>query len=772
MTPKTATTDLGRAHVFLTGATGFVGQAVLERLLSAHPETTVSILVRTKAGEDASARVAELLAKPVFDSWRERVGEKAVAAAAKDRVRIVEGAMGSIPALPKDLDIAIHSASVVSFDPPIDEAFDTNVNGAINLYERLLEAGGDPRVVHVSTCYVGGLRKGVAPEARLTHEVDWRTEYAAAKAARDRIEILSRESDRLRSFMDAARAKHGKEGPQAVAKASEGARLAWVKAELVDAGRTRAQSLGWTDVYTLTKAFSERAAEELWGENGHRLSIVRPAIIESALKHPYPGWIDGFKVADPLIIAYGRGLLPEFPGLPDSILDVIPVDYVVNAILAAAANPAKKNKPEYYHVASGASNPLPFHQMFGYVNKYFVDHPLKDKKGNDLAVPTWSFPVYNTVESKVRRQEIMAGSAEKILGWLPDTERVRRWHNQMIRNVADLKTLRNFNQLYLVYVQTEIIFDDRNLRALHNAIPASQRDEFGFDIASIDWGDYMLNVHFPAIIELTAQFSAKRAAKKAAELSAAPPSAEITPRSDVLAVFDLEGTVVDSNIVQQYLWVRSAGMRKAAYPAEVLAILGSLRGYLRAERRDRGEFIRAFLRRYEGMPVARLQKIVRGRFAGTMYRHISPEAIRAIKAHRDAGHRTVLVTGSIETLAEPLAGLFDEVVGGHMHQKNGVLTGYLAKPPLVDEARAAWVRRYAEEHGLDLAASYGYGDSHADLVWLELLGNPHAVNPDTQLAREAQRRNWKIDNWKRGNRSPKRDVMVAPQSDRAPGNAN
>ncbi|CAN5453603.1 HAD-IB family hydrolase [soil metagenome] len=774
MTPKPATTDLGRAHVFLTGATGFVGQAVLERLLSAHPETTISILVRTKAGEDTAARVAELLSKPVFQSWRDKVGDKVVEKAARERVRIVEGAMGSIPELPKDLDVAIHSASVVSFDPPIDEAFDTNVNGAINFYERLLESGGDPKVVHVSTCYVGGLRKGVAPEARLTHEVDWRSEYAAARAARDRVEMLSRESEQLRVFMDAARAKHGKEGPQAVAKASETARVAWVKAQLVDAGRTRAQSLGWTDVYTLTKAFSERAAEELWGENGHRLSVVRPAIIESALRHPYPGWIDGFKVADPLIMAYGRGLLPEFPGLADSILDVIPVDFVVNAILAAAANPPDKNEPIYYHVASGASNPLPFHQMFGYVNRYFLDHPLKDKKGKDIAVPTWTFPVGSKADSGVRRKELLAGSAEKVLGRLPDTERVRRWHNQMLKNLADLKTLRNFNQLYLVYVQTEIIFDDRNLRALNAALPAATKAESGFDIAAIDWEDYMLNVHFPAIIALTTEFSAKRAATKAAAEAAAPPTDELVVASNVLAVFDLEGTVLDSNIVQQYLWVRSAGIRKAAWPGEVVSILGSLRGYLQAERRDRGEFIRSFLRRYAGMPAARLESIVHGGFADTMYRHTSPEAIRAIKAHRDAGHRTVLVTGSIETLAEPLAGLFDEVVGGHMHEKDGVLTGYLAKPPLVDEARAAWVRRYAEEHGLDLSLSYGYGDSLADLVWLELLGNPHAVNPDTQLAREAQRRNWKIDNWKRGNRSPKRDVMdgKALQADRVSGTAN
>jgi len=111
---------------------------------------------------------------------------------------------------------------------------------------------------------------------------------------------------------------------------------------------------------------------------------VRPAIIESALKHPYPGWIDGFKVADPLIMAYGKGQLPEFPGLPDSILDLIPVDYVVNTILAAAANPAKKGEPEYFHVASGASNPVPFHQMYENVHEFFVKNPLTDRAGRPI----------------------------------------------------------------------------------------------------------------------------------------------------------------------------------------------------------------------------------------------------------------------------------------------------------------------------------------------------------------------------------------------------
>jgi HAD superfamily hydrolase (TIGR01490 family) len=760
VTPKRAATDLGRAHVFLTGGTGFVGQAILERLLADHPETTISLLVRGKGSAGGADRLRTLLRKPVFKTWRERVGEEAVEKAVAERIRIVDGSLTNVPPLPKDLDVVIHSASTVSFDPPIDEAFDTNVGGAMNLYEALLASGGDPHVVHVSTCYVGGLRRGLQPEASLQHTVDWRAEYAAARAARERVELASRQPDRLREFMDAAREQHGKQGPQAVAKATEAARVEWVTTQLVDAGRTRAESLGWTDVYTLTKASAERAAEELWGGNGHRLSVVRPAIIESALRHPFPGWIDGFKVADPLIIAYGRGLLPEFPGLPDSILDLIPVDFVVNTILVAAANPTKPNAPEYFHVNSGASNPLPFHRMFDNVNRYFLDHPMpKPGEEGQIRVPTWTFPGGRKVERGIVRREKLAETGVALLRRLPQTKRVRENLAKLETGVHDLGTLRNFTQLYRAYTQTEIIFDDTNTRALNEAIPKTKRAARGFDVPGIDWEDYLQNVHFPAITGMTRAYSKRNAGPSTP--AAAKPKKELPQRSDVVAVFDLEGTVVDSTIVHQYLWVRSSGFRKAAWPGEFARLIASAPGYLRTDRRDRGEFIRSFLRRYEGMPVSRLERIVQGGYGDTLLRHTSPDAIAAIKAHREAGHRTVLVTGSIGVLVEPLAGLFDEVVASEMHSRDGVLTGYLARPPLVAESRAAWLQRYADQHDFDLSGSYGYGDSHADLSWLELVGHPHAVNPDTQLQREAQRRHWRIDSWKRSSRPPKRGEIAA-----------
>lgn len=741
-------TDLGSSHVFLTGGTGFVGQAILERLLASHPGTRITLLIRTKGSTSGVDRLRHVLRKPVFASWRESVGPDGVEDAILNRLNVLEGGLDAVPELPGDLDVVIHSASSVSFDPPIDQAFETNVGGAVGLYEALIASGTDPHVVHVSTAYVGGLRKGIFPEASLTHEVDWRTEFEAARAARSRVELSSRQPEVLRRFIAEARAKHGKEGPLAVSREAEERRVAWVKAKLVDHGRARAESLGWTDVYTLTKAFAERAAEQMWAARGHRLSFVRPAIVESALRHPYPGWIDGFKVADPLIMAYGRGMLPEFPGVPDSVLDVVPVDFVVNVIVLVASNPAAAGEPQFFHVSSGASNPLPIHRMFTNLSMFFTANPVPTADSGSIAAATWRFPGGRKVERAVRLQARLNDARESVFLRLPSTDRTREALAGVDRRRADLESLQSLTDLYRHYIQSEIIFDDRRTKALQAALVATQPAEvsgdIGFDMADIQWEDYFQTVHFPAVTTMTRAFSVRPASSGPAL------DRELPRRKDVVAIFDLEGTVVDSNIVEQYLWVRGSGFGKAAWPAEVASLLASLPGYLRAEQRDRGEFIRAFLRRYEGMPVTRLEEVVARGYAQTLLKHTMPEALERIAAHRAAGHRTVLVTGSIGTLVSPLAHLFDEVVAGTMHARDGIYTGYLAQPPVVDEARAAWLRQYAERNSVDLSASYGYGDSHADLVWLEMLGNPSAVNPDSNLSREALRRKWRIRDWKRG----------------------
>ena len=131
-----------------------------------------------------------------------------------------------------------------------------------------------------------------------------------------------------------------------------------MRTELVDAGTARAHSLGWPDAYPFTKAMGERVLVQQWAGTVP-ITFVRPSIIESALEEPRPGWIRGFRMAEPIIISYARGLLREFPGVPEGIIDVIPVDLVVAAILGVAAHGPDPDGPTVYHVASGVRNPLP-----------------------------------------------------------------------------------------------------------------------------------------------------------------------------------------------------------------------------------------------------------------------------------------------------------------------------------------------------------------------------------------------------------------------------
>src|SRR5439155_27300007 len=165
-----------------------------------------------------------------------------------------------------------------------------------------------------------------------------RAEAEAPLDSRHTVADAARQPEMLDGFLAKARAEHERAGPLPVSAAAEERRREWVDKRLIQYGRARAQSLGWPDVYTFTKALGERATEELAAEAGLPLSIVRPSIVESALERPYPGWIDGFKMAEPIILAFGRGAIPEFPGIPESVADIIPVDLVVNAMLAVSVH--------------------------------------------------------------------------------------------------------------------------------------------------------------------------------------------------------------------------------------------------------------------------------------------------------------------------------------------------------------------------------------------------------------------------------------------------
>jgi HAD superfamily hydrolase (TIGR01490 family) len=740
--PRIADALAGK-RLLITGVTGFVGEALLERVLYDLPGTGIVVLVRARGGATAEDRVEQLLRKPAFQRLRDRDGDAAVDALVGTRISVLEGELPHVPALPGDLDVVVHCAGEVSFDPPIDQGFATNLHGTLALLTAIETSGSRPHYVHVSTAYVAGRRAGHVTEGSLDHAVDWRAEAAAAERVRSAAEDASRTPEQLAEFLKNAQREHGTSGAMAVAQDAEHRRREWVTTRLVDAGRERARTLGWTDCYTFTKAMAERAVEQTAVHLP--LTILRPSIIESALEQPYEGWIEGFKMAEPIILAYGRGELPDFPGVPDSTIDIVPIDYVVNATLAAAAETPEPGTPSYFTICSGARNPLSFHTLHALVREYFTANPLEQRDRGAVRVPDWDWPGAERVDQLLRLGERAHKTADRLVTHLPRSDRSRGWAQSLDRQKRRLEFLRRYFDLYRPYAEAELQFSDARTLALHEGLHPDDVATFGFDAAEIDWPHYIRDVHTHSVTSTLRALTggATRSAPTRRGLDGSS-----TANGRIIAAFDMDGTLLSSNVIESYLWLRLPELSGAARTREVVDVARALPRWLLTERRDRGAFLRSVYRRYAGADYEQLLRIVDEQVTDIVLARLSPAAIRTVREHRSAGHHTVLITGAIAPLTRPVAGLFDEIVAANLAVgADGRCTGFLLRPPLVGEARAAWLRHRAEQDGWDLSASYAYADSQSDLPLLRAVGNAVAVDPDVALSRFARRHRWPVEDW-------------------------
>ena len=256
----------------------------------------------------------------------------------------------------------------------------------------------------VSTCYVAGNRRGTAPEELVSDGpfdlgLDWRDRGRRRPPAAGDAEAASRQPDQLVELRARRRTELGAAGAPALAAKTEQLRERWVRDQLVDAGRARAASVGWPDAYAFTKALGEQALTDTKGDVP--VSIVRPSIIESAFAEPRPGWIRGFRMAEPVLISYARGLLREFPGVPEGIVDVIPVDLVVSSIIAVAALRARTTRRPSRRWRRAASTRCKYRVLVDNVSGWFTEHPIYDAEGQPIVVPEFRFPGRGRVQAQL-----------------------------------------------------------------------------------------------------------------------------------------------------------------------------------------------------------------------------------------------------------------------------------------------------------------------------------------------------------------------------------
>ncbi|MYL07970.1 MAG: NAD-dependent epimerase/dehydratase family protein, partial [Acidimicrobiia bacterium] len=599
---------LAGRRLAITGTTGFLGTALVERLLRCVPDVELVLLVRpARRGVEERIR-REIIRNDVFDRLRDQLGNDEFERLCQERFTGVAGDVG-IDGLGLDdagrelissCDIVIHSAAAVAFDNPLDTAVEVNLMGPVRLVQMLNEMGASPHFIAVSTCYVAGSRRGNAPEEPLADgpmyvPVSWQDEADASRRRRITTETESRDPARLEEFRSRARHELGAAGTPALAAKTEQLRSRWVHDQMVEAGRSRAASLGFPDAYAFTKALAETAVTEIKGDL--KVSTVRPSIIESAYSEPFPGWIRGFRMAEPIIIGYGRGLLTDFPGIPQGVLDVIPVDLVAAAICAVAARGHDPDQP-VIQVASGAVNPFRLNQLVDLAHSWFSENPIYDDRDQPIPPPNWTYPGRGRVVRQLKRLRTGLNAGERVLGRLPIRGRQAEITADLDERRDQVERALGYVELYGAYTECEALFGVSRLLELWDSLDDDDKEMYCFDPRIIDWPHYVGDIHLPTVVA--------QGRVKTAPSGRSGPSRKSRQRAQVLspdrhiAAFDLENTVIAANVVMSYSWLATRRLPMDERARLVAKILLEAPSLLALDHRDRSDFLRHFYRRYQG----------------------------------------------------------------------------------------------------------------------------------------------------------------------------
>ncbi|TMK68934.1 MAG: HAD family hydrolase [Actinobacteria bacterium] len=151
------------------------------------------------------------------------------------------------------------------------------------------------------------------------------------------------------------------------------------------------------------------------------------------------------------------------------------------------------------------------------------------------------------------------------------------------------------------------------------------------------------------------------------------------------------------------------------------------------------------------VPARDIQRLAPGLLAGVLPR-IYPQMLDEVRSHQDADRPTFIVSAAGNDLVEMLArvlGMEGGIGTQYEVDGDGLLTGRIVEPFVYGEGKVAKMRDFAEEHDIDLAASWAYSDSVSDLPMLRAVGHPVAVNPDTELAEIAVEEGWRVMRFER-----------------------
>ncbi len=505
--------SLAGKHVLLIGVTGFIGKVWLANILMDLPEIgCIYLLIRRQKSTTALRRFEKLVEEsPVFDPLYERYGAD-LAQFLSERVEVVEGDVCQpglglhadvSQSLRSRLDLVINSSGLTDFNPDLREALATNVDAAVNVVD-FVRQSDHAGLLHLSTCYVAGARDGrVGEKLRPNYtpagmpdfdaEREWRSLWGLCREGERKAEIPEVTEELRRQALDkehAAKDLHGTALENQIRKN----RFRWVRSYLMAVGTRRANELGWPNTYTLSKSL----AESLICKHGAGLpiAIVRPAIVETSLEKPFLGWNEGINTSASLSYLLGT-YFRQLPSNERKRLDIIPVDAVCRGMtLIAAAVIERRHKP-VYQLATSVTNPCDMRRSIELTSLAHRKH-YRAQEG----LEHWLRLRFDAIPVSKERYKRMSAPAQKAI--IKSIQRIMSplplRKTPLARAERSLEKVEKLIELFEPFIlRNEQDFVADNVQELSQALVPEERAGFGYDTRSIDWWEYWISIHIPAL---------------------------------------------------------------------------------------------------------------------------------------------------------------------------------------------------------------------------------------------------------------------------------
>jgi len=447
--------SLSHRNILITGATGFVGKVLLEKILYEIPEVNkIYLLIRNDATERFHK---EILTSKVFlrlqgarSDWEQYAISKVIPLngdVLKESLGLDQDILNLIR---QEIDVIVHCAATVDFRERLNDAMRKNIIGSVSLMELAKTFSRLQAFIHVSTAYVNCDRQGFhaeqpVPVSSVSNVLDMAA-FDPEELVQNVLQMNPDEVERV----------------------------------------TPSLIRDYPNTYTFTKALTELILTRHRGNVP--LCFVRPTIIGCSVKDPVPGWIDSVSAVAAAVLYSGVGVIRFLRGDHQVVADVVPVDSVVNVILASipATIQNRSGMILIYQVGTSHLNPVRWFEIARWVSTYWRQHNVAKRVDHKPL----RFRFYRTAFSYnmnfFLRNELPTALYSTFANYL-GTARQKR-NAELLQKIT--RSITSISDAFLHFTTNNWVFGVAETELLMNSLPEVERENFFLGITEIDWEKY------------------------------------------------------------------------------------------------------------------------------------------------------------------------------------------------------------------------------------------------------------------------------------------